>query len=108
MYISPMHTKKELARHNQQAPQTASSYNTDNNLFVRPIPSDVNEEEVKRVFSQFGEVRSVLIRGMRDQPTLRKGYVLFANSSEAFAAIRALDSQILWNVRVSVRLFESA
>ena len=86
--------------------------NSNDNLFGGQhsieIDHDVNEEEVKRVFSQFGEVRSVLIRGMRDQPTLRKGYVLFANSSEAFAAIRALDSQILWNVRVSVRLFESA
>lgn len=44
---------------------------------------------------------------MKNQTQTKKGYVLFANSTQAFNAIRRLDQQFIWKVRLSVRLYES-
>lgn len=44
---------------------------------------------------------------MKNQRGYKRGYVLFERSEHAFNAIRKLDGAMLWNVRVSVRLYES-
>lgn len=44
---------------------------------------------------------------MKNQRGWKRGYVLYEKSDQAFNAIRKLDGTLLWNVRLSVRLYES-
>lgn len=63
---------------------------------------------MKEVFSKYGDVQSILIRSIRNDPSNRKGFVLLANSTQAFNAIKALDGTHVWNVMLSVKLYENA
>ncbi len=68
-----------------------STYQSDCNLFVRPVPMLIGEPEVRAEFSKFGEVKSVMLKPMRYDSSLKNVYVLFATTAQAFAAIRGLD-----------------
>ncbi len=68
--VYPHHTKKELNRitSNQTTervqPQTKDRYE-DSNLFIRPIPGEITEEEIRKQFSVFGDIQSVLLLNMK-------------------------------------------
>lgn len=74
---------------------------------MRPIPTEVGETELKDLFSNHGDVQSVLIRSIRSDPTNRKGFVLMKSSSQAFNAIKALDGKAMWNTILTVKLYEN-
>jgi len=64
-------------------------------LFVGQVPSSLTEEELRKVFSSFGEVKEVTILKDRRTGTHRGcGFVTFSNKSEANAAIEALHDKV--------------
>ncbi|KAG2499151.1 hypothetical protein HYH03_002733 [Edaphochlamys debaryana] len=73
--------------------------NADNRqLFFAKVLRSATEEEVRRLFGQFGKVTDVnLFRAFQGAPTTKGcGLVTMGSHNEAVAAIAALDSQFVW------------
>jgi len=64
-------------------------------LFVGQVPSTLSEDELKKVFSPYGDVKEATILKERRTGNHRGcGFVTFANKSEANAAIEALNDKV--------------
>jgi RNA recognition motif-containing protein len=62
------------------------------NIFIRNLPLDVNDEDLKEFFTEYGEVRSAQI--IRDHYTGFSrgfGYVNMPDAEAALKAIKELD-----------------
>ncbi|GFR41383.1 hypothetical protein Agub_g2066 [Astrephomene gubernaculifera] len=73
--------------------------NQDNRqLFFAKVLRSATEDEVRRLFGQFGKVTDVnLFRAFQGAPTTKGcGLVTMGSHAEAVAAIAALDSQYVW------------
>ena len=73
------------------------------NIYVGNLHFDLNEEELKKVFEEYGEVTSVKI--ISDKMTGRSrgfGFVEMANDSEASEAINNLNGTEIKGRKVNV------
>ncbi|KAL6044025.1 putative ATP-dependent RNA helicase dhx33 [Balamuthia mandrillaris] len=66
------------------------------NLYVKPLPSQMNEEQLKEMFSKFGKI--VECKVMVDKKTGKSkqiGFVRFTNVEDASAALREMNGSKL-------------
>lgn len=67
------------------------------NLYVKFIPLDTTEEEVKQVFKQAGDIISIKLKNYEVNefglmtPKYQIGYVLYENVKQAQKAIQLFD-----------------
>ncbi|EGC34067.1 hypothetical protein DICPUDRAFT_80171 [Dictyostelium purpureum] len=68
-----------------------NSKNPSNNLFIKPLPADVTDEQLRKLFEPYGKI--VECKVMLDQNGQSKfaGFVRFFNDSEAASAIDAMN-----------------
>ena len=87
---------------NDDQTRRATQYN---NLYVGNIDPSVTEDELRKVFSQYGEIESLLlptrrIKGESGQPSkeIRKNfiYISFRDSKAASNVIKEMDSRTYW------------
>lgn len=86
--------ENEVSSHGKQAPIGQNlAKNYDSNLFIKNIPTNVSEEELKGVFEKYGNVVSVKFRVNPhvQHATYKQGFVLYDNVESAKAAIKNLD-----------------
>lgn len=73
------------------------------NIYVGNLPYNVTEEELREVFSEFGEVSSVnVITDKYSGQSKGFGFVEMANNSEAEGAIKALNESSLKGRNIKV------
>ncbi len=73
------------------------------NLFVGSLPFSTNDEELKELFAQFGEVTRANVVMDRDSGRSRGfGFVEMSDDDAAAAAIKQLDGSELQGRRVTV------
>ena len=66
------------------------------NIYVGNLPFSASEEEVRALFSEYGEVEKVTLPTDRDTGKVRGfGFVIMPNSSEAETAISQLNGSQL-------------
>ena len=73
------------------------------NIYVGQLPYDVNENELKELFSEFGEIVSVnLIMDRYSGRSKGFGFIDMPNNSEADTAIKALNKTMLKGREIKV------
>ncbi|MEC4684891.1 MAG: RNA-binding protein [Nitrospirota bacterium] len=73
------------------------------NIYVGNLPYDVTEDELKALFSEFGEVSTVnIITDKFSGQSKGFGFVEMPNDSEADEAIKALDGRELKGRNIKV------
>jgi len=73
------------------------------NIYVGQLPYDVNESELKELFSEFGEIASVnLIMDRYSGRSKGFGFIDMPNNSEADTAIKALNKTMLKGREIKV------
>ncbi len=73
------------------------------NIYVGNLPYDVTEDELKALFSEFGEVSTVnIITDKFSGQSKGFGFVEMPNDSEAEEAIKALDGRELKGRNIKV------
>ncbi len=73
------------------------------NIYVGNLPYDIGEDELRDVFSQFGEVSKVnIIMDKFSRQPKGFGFVEMPNDSEADEAIKALNDSALKGRNVKV------
>jgi RNA recognition motif-containing protein len=78
------------------------------NIYVGNLPYNVTEEELREVFSEFGEVSSVnVITDKYSGQSKGFGFVEMANNSEAEEAIKALNESSLKGRNIKVNQAKS-
>jgi RNA recognition motif-containing protein len=64
------------------------------NIYVGNLPYDLNEDEIKAMFAEFGEVTSVTLVADRESGRPKGfGFVEMADDTQGQAAIAALNSK---------------
>ena len=77
------------------------------NIYVGQLHYDVNEGELKKLFSEFGEIASVnLVMDRYSGSSKGFGFVDMPNNSEADAAIKALNKTMLNGREIKVNQVE--
>ncbi len=72
-------------------------------IYVGQLPYNVNESELKELFSEFGEIASVnLIMDRYSGRSKGFGFIDMPNNSEADAAIKALNRTMLKGREIKV------
>lgn len=73
------------------------------NLFVGSLPFSTNDEELKELFAQFGEVTRANVVMDRDSGRSRGfGFVEMSDDEAAAAAIKQLDGSEMQGRRITV------
>ena len=73
------------------------------NIYVGNLPYNVTEDELRDIFSQFGETSSVnLIKNNFSGESKGFGFVEMPDNSEADTAIKALNKSILKGRNIKV------
>lgn len=73
------------------------------NIYVGQLPYDVNESELKELFSEFGEIASInLIMDRYSGRSKGFGFIDMPNNSEADTAIKALNKTMLKGREIKV------
>jgi len=73
------------------------------NIYIGQLPNNVNESELKELFSEFGEIASVnLIMDRFSGRPKGFGFIDMPNNSEADAAIKALNKSMLKGKEIKV------
>lgn len=77
------------------------------NIYIGQLPYSVNEEELKEIFSEFGEIGSVsLIKDKFSGRSKGFGFIEMPNNSEADTAIKALNKSTLHGREIKVNQAE--
>jgi RNA recognition motif-containing protein len=77
------------------------------NIYVGQLPYDVDEEELKKIFSEFGETGEIhLIKDRFSGRSKGFGFVDMPNNSEADTAIKALNKSTLKGREIKVNQAE--
>lgn len=77
------------------------------NIYVGQLPYSVTEEELKEMFSEFGEIASVnIIKDRFSGSSKGFGFVDMPNNSEADKAIKALNKSMLSGREIKVNQAE--
>jgi RNA recognition motif-containing protein len=78
------------------------------NMYVGNLAYSVTEEELKKAFSEFGEVSSVkIITDKFSGQSKGFGFVEMPNNSEADQAIKALNGKVLGGRSIKVNQAEA-
>jgi|SRR5688500_12602449 cold-inducible RNA-binding protein len=76
-------------------------------LFVAGLPFDVDDQELKEIFSEHGTVMSAKIITDRDTGKSRGfGFVEYSEEASAHAAIKAFDGASLSGRNITVKVAE--
>jgi polyadenylate-binding protein len=83
-YLSSMGEKKQINQGSQHASFT--------NLYVKSFPrADFEEEDLKEIFSKYGDISSAVIMRDENQKSKGFGFVCFKNSADAKRALDAFQ-----------------
>jgi RNA recognition motif-containing protein len=73
------------------------------NIFVGNLSKDVSEQDLEKLFSPFGQVKSTkVIRDLFSGSSKGFGFVEMANQNEAVSAINELNTQELKGQKITV------
>ena len=77
------------------------------NIYVGQLPYSVTEDELREIFTEFGEVASMnLIKDRFSGQSKGFGFVEMPNNSEADTAIKALNKSMLKGREIKVNQAE--
>jgi len=77
------------------------------NIYIGQLPYNVNEDELKEMFAEFGEIASLsLIKDRFSGQSKGFGFVDMPNNSEADKAIKALNKSMLKGREIKVNQAE--
>lgn len=111
LIVNPFISKKdnELLG-NKSTPISQNLTKTFNsNIFVKFIPAELSEEEIKKIFGEAGRIISVKIKtSISNYNNYQYGYILYEKVEEAQNAIKKFDQQsILGSRPLKVELWQS-
>jgi RNA recognition motif-containing protein len=98
--------RSDRSQRSERTPRTPRNTTPNNTLYIGNLYYEVSGEQLKNVFSKFGEVESTKI--VYDNRGLSRGfgYVEFKNISDAQAAIDNLDMQVFEGRNLVVQFHE--
>ncbi len=70
---------------------TKSKDNHRNNLYVKNIPSDFTDDDLKKLFAKYGQITSAIVSKDDKGQCKGFGFVCFANESEADLAYKDMN-----------------
>ncbi|GAB4343196.1 MAG: RNA-binding protein [Desulfobulbaceae bacterium] len=77
------------------------------NIYVGQLPYNVNEEELRTIFSEFGEIAGInLIKDRFSGQSKGFGFIDMPDNSEADKAIKALNKTMLHGREIKVNQAE--
>lgn len=77
------------------------------NIYVGQLPYSVKEDELREIFSEFGEIASLkLIKDRFSGQSKGFGFIEMPNNSEADQAIKALNKSMLQGREIKVNQAE--
>lgn len=77
------------------------------NIYVGQLPYSVNENELKEIFSEYGEIASLnLVKDRFSGQSKGFGFIDMPNNSEADKAIKALNKSMLQGREIKVNQAE--
>lgn len=77
------------------------------NIYVGQLPYNVNEDELREIFSEYGEIGSLnLIKDRFSGQSKGFGFIEMPNNSEADKAIKALNKTMLHGREIKVNQAE--
>lgn len=77
------------------------------NIYVGQLPYSVKEEELREMFSEYGEITSInLIKDRFSGQSKGFGFIDMPNNSEADKAIKALNKSMLQGREIKVNQAE--
>ncbi|KAM3178469.1 hypothetical protein ACTXT7_002489 [Hymenolepis weldensis] len=88
-FLAPKDGFSDTGRHIRVDVSNRQKYNNQSSIFIGNLPFSVNEEEVRKVFSHFGEIKGVrLIRDRATGAVKGIGFVEFEDPSSVQLAVR--------------------
>uniref|UniRef100_A0A0R3SCK2 RRM domain-containing protein n=1 Tax=Hymenolepis diminuta TaxID=6216 RepID=A0A0R3SCK2_HYMDI len=88
-FLAPKDGSSDAGRHIRVDVSNRQKYNNQNSIFIGNLPFSVNEEEVRKTFSHFGEIKGVrLIRDRATGAVKGIGFVEFEDPSSVQLAVR--------------------
>ncbi|EER05842.1 Polyadenylate-binding protein, putative [Perkinsus marinus ATCC 50983] len=98
LYVTRAQTKTERSaelRNKFQAKNTEKVGNQSCNLYVKNLPEDVDDEKLRQMFEQFGEITSPKVMVDENTGVSRGfGFVCFANQADGEKAIQAMHLKL--------------
>lgn len=77
------------------------------NIYIGQLPYSVNEDELREIFSEYGEIESLnLIKDRFSGQSKGFGFIDMPNNSEADKAIKALNKSMLNGREIKVNQAE--
>ncbi len=77
------------------------------NIYIGQLPYTVTEDEIKQLFSEFGEIESLnLVKDRFSGQSKGFGFIDMPNNSEADKAIKALNKTMLNGREIKVNQVE--
>jgi RNA recognition motif-containing protein len=77
------------------------------NIYLGQLPYNVNEDELREIFSEFGEIASLnLVKDRFSGQSKGFGFIEMPNNSEADKAIKALNKSMLKGREIKVNQAE--
>jgi len=77
------------------------------NIYLGQLPNNVNEEELRELFSEYGEIASLnLVKDNYSGQSKGFGFIEMPNNSEADKAIKALNKSMLKGHEIKVNQAE--
>ena len=78
------------------------------NIYIGQLPYSVNEDEIREVFTEYGEIASLnLIKDKFSGQSKGFGFIDMPNNSEADKAIKALNKSMLKGREIKVNQAEA-
>lgn len=87
--------KLELNKHEKKDKREAQTAAKFNNLFVKNLPKGTDDNALSTMFSQFGEIESVVVQKDEAGNFKDYGYVCFKESEHAEKAMLEMDKKVL-------------
>jgi RNA recognition motif-containing protein len=77
------------------------------NIYLGQLPYNVNEDELREIFSEYGEIASLnLVKDRFSGQSKGFGFIEMPNNSEADKAIKALNKSMLKGREIKVNQAE--
>ncbi|KYQ89695.1 RNA recognition motif-containing protein RRM [Tieghemostelium lacteum] len=65
--------------------------NPSNNLFIKPLPIDVTDDKLRKIFSPFGEIAECKVMVDQNGQSKLAGFVRYSNEADATKAIQTMN-----------------
>eukprot|EP01107_Rhizomastix_libera_P010785 TRINITY_DN28111_c0_g1_i1.p1 TRINITY_DN28111_c0_g1~~TRINITY_DN28111_c0_g1_i1.p1 ORF type:complete len:550 (-),score=165.46 TRINITY_DN28111_c0_g1_i1:92-1741(-) len=102
LFVSQYKSKFERQSKNKQ------QVNNGTNLYTKYFPDDFTDDDLRKLFSPFGQITSVKIaRKAEDQTSAGYGFVNFSTADEAQRAIGGLNNKPIRDKPLYVSLFQN-